>query len=118
MSMALALLLAAEIFAIGGEAFTQAEILDARGVPEADGSAAVRITLDPAASGRLATITRAHIGKPLAVTLDGAVVATPTVMEPIETGELVISAAVTLAEADALALRIAGKPPLPDEFGE
>jgi preprotein translocase subunit SecD len=118
MIAALALLLVAEAFAIGGQAFTQSEILDARGVPEADGRAAVHITFDPAVAARLETVTRAHLGKPLAVTLDGALLAAPIIAEPVASGEMTIPAGATIAEADALALRIAGKPPLPDEFEE
>ncbi|SNS82789.1 hypothetical protein SAMN06295912_11831 [Sphingomonas laterariae] len=105
-------------FAIGGQAFQQAEILDARAMPELDGTASIMLTLDPAAAKRLEAITRAHLQKPVEVTLDGATIAAPVVAEPITEGVLTIAGTFTLAQAEAMAKRISGKDPLPEEFEE
>lgn len=105
-------------FAIGGEPFAQAEILDARALPGLDGSAEIMLTLDPKAARRLETLSRAHLTKPLAMTLDGKPLVAPIVQEPITGGVLTITGGFTLPEAEALAKRISGKDPLPDEFEE
>lgn len=105
-------------FAIGGAPFAQAEILDARALPDLGGGAQIMLTLDPKAAARLEALSRAHLAKPLAVTLDGKTLAEPIVQEPIAGGVLTITGGFTLAEAEALAKRISGKDPLPDEFEE
>ncbi|PTD26139.1 SecDF P1 head subdomain-containing protein [Sphingomonas fennica] len=103
-------------FAIGGAPFQQAEILDARAMPEIDGSTSILLTFDPKAAPRLEKLSAANIGKPLAVTLDGRTIASPTVAEPITTGTLTLTGSFTLPEAEALAKRISGKDPVPEEF--
>jgi hypothetical protein len=49
------------------------------------------IRLNAAAAGRLAAVTRAHVGHSLALRIDGTVVMQPMINEPIEGGELVLS---------------------------
>jgi hypothetical protein len=49
------------------------------------------ITLNAAAAGRLAAITRANVGYSLALRIDGQVVVQPMINEPIEGGELLVS---------------------------
>lgn len=105
-------------FAIGGEPFAQAEIIDARALPGLDGAAEIMLTLDPRAAKRLETLTQAQLTKPLPVTLDGQTIASPTVAEPIAGGVLTIAGGFTLPEAEALAKRISGKDPVPEEFEE
>lgn len=116
----IALLVAAAIvagqFAIAGERFTPEEVLDSRAVPEIDGRTTLMVTLVPAAAKRLEAISRSHVGRPLALTLDGATLAAPVVQQPLVDGVVTIAGGYSLAEGEALARRISGKDPLPDEF--
>ncbi|MBA3896346.1 MAG: hypothetical protein H0X36_04255 [Sphingomonadaceae bacterium] len=104
--------------AIDGQPFAQNEVVDARGLPDVGGGAAILITLTPPASARLAALTRAHVGDKLIVSVDGAMVAEPVVNEEIAGGALQISGSFSLAEAVAIARRISGKDPLPDSLEE
>lgn len=105
-------------FTIGGAPFTQAEILDARAVPELDGPASILITLDAKAAQRLAGISRKLAGQAMPVRLDGEEIAAPRLAGPIEGGVLTISGAFSVPQAEALAKRISGKDPVPEEFAE
>lgn len=105
-------------FAVGGESFAQAEILDARALPGLGGDAEIMLTLDPTAARRLEALSRAHLAKPLPLTLDGKILVAPIVQEPITGGVLTITGSFTLPEAEALAKRISGKDPVPEEFEE
>src|SRR5690606_1606236 len=101
-----ALLLTAQTaggFAIGGESFAQADILDARALPDLGGGAEIMLTFDPKAARRLEALSRAQPAQPLAVTLDGKTIAAPTLAEPITDGVLTLSGGFTLPEAEALA---------------
>ena len=103
-------------FTIGGSPFTQAEIVDARAQPDLDGKAAILITFSPAGATRLATLSRGLIGKAMRIELDGRLLAEPVVRDEIKDGVAQISGNFTVPEADALALAIAGKPPLSDSL--
>lgn len=105
-------------FTIGGEAFAQADILDARAIPEIDGSASIMVTLNPKAAPRLARVARGRAGQPLPVRLDGAEIAAPRVVDPIGGGVISLTGSFTLPQAEAMARRISGKDPVPEEFAE
>lgn len=105
-------------FTIGGQPFAQAEILDARAMPELDGTASIMLTLDPKAAARLGTLTQKNVGQTLPVALDGKQIAAPKLVEPITAGVLTIAGHYTLAEAETLAKRISGKDPVREEFEE
>lgn len=105
-------------FTIGGEAFAQADILDARAMPDMDGSAAIMLTLAPPAAQRLLAVTTRGVGKPLPVALDGKVLVAPVLEAPIEGGVIEVAGHFPLAEAEALAKRISGKDPLPDSMDQ
>lgn len=109
---------AAGVFTIAGERFAAGDILDARAMPDIAGGAGIMISFAPAAAKRLAALTAAQIDKPVALALDGKVLAEPVVREAIEGGVLQISGDFTVAQAEALAKRISGKDPLPEEFEE
>lgn len=104
-------------FTIGGEAFAQADILDARAIPEIDGSASIMVTLNSKAAPRLVRIARGRAGQPLPVRLDGAEIAAPRVADPIG-GVISLTGSFTLPQAEAMARRISGKDPVPEEFAE
>ena len=103
---------APRVFTIGGAPFAQGEILDARAQPDLDGRAAILITFSPAGATRLAVLSRDHIGKAMRIELDGQLLAEPVVRDEIKDGVAQISGSFSVPEADALALAIAGKPPL------
>ena len=105
-------------FAIGGEAFSQRDILDARAMPSLDGIATIMLTFTPLAARRLKTLTTAQVGKAMPVTLDGKLLAEPVVAEPISAGVIEMDGHFALPEAMALAKRISGRDPLPDSMDQ
>lgn len=52
-------------------------------INDANGQIAVTVTFEPAVAARMASATAAHLGKPLAILLDGRVVSVSTVRGPI-----------------------------------
>jgi preprotein translocase subunit SecD len=106
-------------FAIGGEAFSQDEIVDARALPQLGGGASIMITLSDSGAKRIATLTQKRVGGTVAVAIDGETISNPTIREPILDGVVQISAQDwSIASAAALAKRISGKDPLPDSLDE
>jgi preprotein translocase subunit SecD len=106
----------ARTFSIGGEAFSEAEIVDARAQPDPLGKAAIMITFDDNGRIKLARLSSANKSKPLPFMLDGKVLMAPIVTDPILDGVAQITGMFTLTEAEILAKRISGKPPLPDSL--
>jgi preprotein translocase subunit SecD len=105
-------------FLVAGEAFSEAEILDARAQPELDGTSSIRITFAESAALRIATVTQRLVGKPALVALNGETVADPIVREPIRDGVLQLSGPWSIEGAVSLARKISGKDPLPDSLEE
>ena len=105
-------------FLIGTTAFAESDIIDARALPDLSGQATILITFSTAAAKRLETLTAAHIGKPIEIMLDGTVLITPIVREPIAGGTVQISGTLTFEAAAKLAKSISGKDPLPDDLQE
>lgn len=110
--------LAERDFRIGATAFSMAEILDARAIASGTGQPAILVTLAEAAQPKLAAASRAAIGQRLDAVLDGRALTGPVVRAAIEDGMIELSGPADFAEGDALALRISGKPPLPDSLDE
>ncbi len=108
----------ARSFTIGGESFAEADIVDARAQPDLDGMASILVTLEPKASARLAVITKRYLRKVMPLQLNGTTLTEPLVLEPIIAGAFQISGRFSVPEAEALALKISGKPPLPDSLEE
>jgi preprotein translocase subunit SecD len=105
-------------FTIAGKRFAPDVILDARAQPSLDGSAAILITFSPEGAKQLADLTRANIGKSVAIALDGKTLISTSVQQPAEAGLVEVTGPFTVAEAEAIAKRISGKDPLPDELSE
>lgn len=105
-------------FRIGTERFSEAEILDARGLPSMGGEPVILVTLAQKAWPRLQKLTTEFLGKPLPVTVDGRTLATPLVRDAIADGVFEISGLASLPESETLAKLISGKPPLPDSLEE
>ena len=73
--------------------------------------------LSPAAAQRLSQITAALVGKPMLVALDGKTLGAELIRKPVNGGVIEIPGRWTLTDAEALARRISGKDPLPDDLG-
>jgi preprotein translocase subunit SecD len=106
----------ARSFTIAGEAFSEAEIVDARAQPDPLGQAAIMITFDDNGRIKLARLSSANKSKPLPFVLDGKVLMAPVVTDPILDGVAQITGMFTLTEAEMIAKRISGKAPLPDSL--
>jgi preprotein translocase subunit SecD len=106
----------ARVFTIAGEAFSEAEILDARAQPDIDGKATIMITFDDNGRVKLARLSGANKSKPLPFVLDGNTLMAPVVTDPIIDGVAQISGTFTITEAEVIAKKISGKPPLPDSL--
>lgn len=76
------------------------------------GQPTVSLVLKDAARGRLAAFTESHVGKILAVTVDGALLTAPVIRSPIPDGRLQITGVQSLAEAREFAGKL-GRPPVP-----
>jgi hypothetical protein len=102
---------------IAGEAFAPADVVDARAIPDINKKVGLMLTLSPAAAARLARISEGLIGKPLLVALDGKSLGGEMVRKPLSGGVVEIPGRWSLSDAEALARRISGKDPLPDDLG-
>jgi TonB family protein len=83
---------------------TNADVASARVVSENRGgllSHSVAVTFNSAATGRVTAATSAHLGKPLAILIDGRIVAVPVVRDAIGTSA-VINGNFTAEQAKAL----------------
>jgi preprotein translocase subunit SecD len=106
----------ARTFTIGGIAFVEGDILDARALPDLAGMPTIMITFSKPAAKRFGVLTAKRKGKPLPIMLDGKVLAQPIVNEAILRGEAQISGNWPYEEAVRLAKQISGKDPLPDDL--
>lgn len=91
------------------------DLTDAQlGFDQLTGEPVVHFRLNASGASRFADITRAHVGTPFAVVLDGKVVTAPVIRSPITGGSGEISGSFTVAEARDLALLLrAGSLPAP-----
>jgi hypothetical protein len=103
---------------IAGEAFAPAEVLDARALPDVNGKVGIMLTLTPAAAKRLEAITASLIGKPMLVALDGRTLAAELIRKPVADGVIEIPGRWNLGDGEALARRVSGRDPLPDDLAE
>lgn len=67
---------------------------------------AVSIRLDDAGASQLKMATNEGLGRQMALVVDGVVIVAPTINEPIEGGQLVISHILTEEDSEAMAARI------------
>ena len=102
---------------IGGEAFSPAEVMDARALPDINGKVGIMLTLTPEAAKRLEGISGALVGKPLLIALDGKTLAAELVRKPIRDGVIELPGRWSLTDGEALVRRISGRDPLPDDLG-
>ena len=102
---------------IAGERFSPADVLDARAMPDINGKVGIMLTLAPPAAKRLEDITATLVGKPMLVALDGKTLAAELIRKPIKGGVIELPGRWNLTDAEALARRISGRDPLPDDLG-
>jgi preprotein translocase subunit SecD len=106
-------------FSVEGESFSEADIVDARALPQMSAGAVILITFSDQAAKRIATMTSKLKEKNAAVVLDGQTISTPRIVEPVLDGALQISGSQwSIDTAAALAKRISGKDPLPESLDE
>ncbi|WP_293883434.1 hypothetical protein [Sphingomonas sp.] len=108
----------ADLLTIAGQAFPQADILDARAIADGAGMPNIYVTMTPTAAARLAALSSANLGKPIPIAVGGAVLVNPVVREVITGGAIEISGVGNFAAAVAMAKRISGKDPLPESTDE
>lgn len=118
LALATPALAAERSFTIAGEAFSEADILDARAQPDIAGGATILVTFSESGGAKLAAVTRRRVEQEAPFVLDGRTLTSPVVREPIEGGIITIAGQFTLAEAEALARAISGKDPLPESLDE
>lgn len=110
--------LAARDFRIAGQAFAESDILDARGLASLGGEPAVLVTLAEPVREAMHRLSAKHLGAPLPVTLDGRVLATNVMREPVADGVIELTGFTSFEEGEAIAKLIAGKAPLPDSMDD
>lgn len=103
---------------IAGESFAVSEVLDARALPDINGKGGIMLTLTPAAAKRLGEITLQLVGKPMVVALDGKSLGGEVIRKPLTSGVIELPGRWNLTDAEALARRISGRDPLPDDLAE
>ncbi len=106
----------ARSFTIAGTPFTESEIIDARAQPGVDGKAAIMLTFDEAAGKRFSAILARNVTKEIKVILDGTIAFGIPVVEAAAAQSTLLTGDFSIAQAEALAKRISGKPPLPDSL--
>ena len=77
-------------------------VADARVIAAPDGRPAIEFTLTPEGRGRFAALTRANIGRRVAVVVNGAVVASSVIGAEMADGRAMLSGTYTDAQAKAL----------------
>jgi preprotein translocase subunit SecD len=108
----------ADVLIVGNQRFPQSEIIDARAVGGATGPA-VLVTLNPVAAKRFGRITQTMVGKPMVIAFGATRLSAPIIVEPVRSGSFEITGPFkNFAEAEAMAKRISGKPPLPESLDE
>jgi preprotein translocase subunit SecD len=105
-------------FSIGGQFFKEIEIIDARALPDLNGSAAILITFSDKGAKRLTRISRKNRGKPVAVSLNDKILVRPVMHSVISDGVLQLNGLFTVTQATQIARQISGKDPLPETLDD
>jgi len=109
-------------FTIGDQHIQPADIVDARAIPDLEGPPVIMITFNDAGVGKLMAATRGgNTGLTIMVpvAIDGEKLTDLVTTEVRGDAVLTITArGRSIAQAEALAKRISGKDPVPEEFAE
>ncbi len=99
---------------LGPPLLTGADLADARAVFDQFGRPQVALTFTPEGAKRFEEVTRANVGKRLAIVLDGKVYTAPVIRQAITGGQAVIEGLSGLEEASEIALVLrSGALPVP-----
>ena len=83
---------------------TGKDLEDAQEAKNPNGSNVVNLSFKPEGTQKFAQATTANVGKPISIVLDGKVLQTPKVTEPITGGKAEITGYATLPEAHSIAI--------------
>jgi preprotein translocase subunit SecD len=78
-------------------------------VPDAANRFGIAVTLTPSGAERMRQATTAHVGRPVAILIDGRIVSAPTVRSPLGESAM-LSGLYTKAEADRIVVGIGLRP--------
>ncbi|TPM41716.1 hypothetical protein [Mesorhizobium sp. B2-3-4] len=82
-------------------------VAKAMAVPDpASGQTMLSLKLTPDSGKAFATFTEANVGRTVDLSIDGAVVTSPRIVEPIRGGEIMVSGAFKPGEVERIAERI------------
>ena len=87
---------------------TNADVTDARVVPAKGTAFDVAVSLTPQGAAKMADATQGHVGRPLAIVVNGTVVAAPILRDPVRQDAL-ITGDWTREQADEIAAGLTGK---------
>jgi hypothetical protein len=88
---------------------TNEDIVDAQLVPgEGPSPFSISVTFSPAGSEKMARASKGHVGRPVAILIDGVVVMAPVLRDPVMTSALV-TGPFTKAEAERVVQGILGR---------
>ena len=106
---------AVQIFPVRDEVMVSGEdLVNATYTTDQDNQPAVGINFNTKGGKQFADATRANVGKPFAIVLDGEVISAPRINQPILGGSAIITGSFTVQEANNLALLLrAGALPAP-----
>ncbi len=104
---------------LGPPLLTGADLADARAVFDQFGRPQVSLTFTPEGAKKFEEVTRANVGKRLAIVLDGKAYTAPVIRQAITGGQAVIEGLSGLEEASEIALVLrSGALPVPLEVAE
>jgi preprotein translocase subunit SecD len=88
---------------------TEKDVSKAQAIEDKKAGFAIEIVLTKEGQKKLAKLTEEHVNKPLAILVDGKVIAAPIVRDKLEGGKAVITGNFTKAEAEKIAKGIKDK---------
>jgi preprotein translocase subunit SecD len=89
------------VFIHGAVDLTEADVASASLVPDNEGRPAVLLRLTDDGAARLAELSRAHLGRPVAVFVDGRPVATPVIVSELSREFMITSRSAEWSEDEA-----------------
>ena len=87
---------------------TNADVADARVVPARGTAFDVAVSFTPQGAAKMADATQGHVGRPLAILINGTVVMAPIVRDPVRQDAL-LTGDWTREQADEIAAGLTGK---------
>ncbi len=88
------------------ESFISEADVDSTAVISLEGQTGIAVLLKPEAAQRLAEVTEQNVGKRCCIILNGKLVSSPRILDPIRGGRAVITADLTEAQAKEIARQL------------